>query len=294
MRLINRSLLLLLFVFHITIDNTVCSQPVSMSVPAQREIDTGNGKMQDTISSDDKLLDTLSDSLSVSNEVIGDDTSELDYPIDWGKRSFWATFADVIATILGIVAAIVTLVWMHKNSKKEAAKVQQQITLLEERNNHAKQQIQNQEKAIRESNEQSMRLNASIKRNVEDIKKYLTESELKIKLIEKKDTVHKTFVYLWNSSFRHEASKIKDGSIINNQAVLSGVIDIVTAIATFNDLHPSVSEKCVEKGKRCMGDMEYLSKKKKKGEDIAAWLEEIKQHFDELSDEMNNCINGLK
>ena len=32
-----------------------------------------------------------------------------------GKRTLWATISDAIATFLGIVAAIITLIWMHYN-----------------------------------------------------------------------------------------------------------------------------------------------------------------------------------
>ena len=212
----------------------------------------------------------------------------------WSKRSFWATFADVIATILGFVIAVLTLRWMNNNSKVEKQDVKDQIRLLKQGNQQANLQILNQERALKDSAEKSRRLNAALNGSVEDIKKYLTQNDLIVKLTEKKDTVNSTFNSLWNSVLRHGGSKLKDGSIINNSAVLNGIIKMETGINTFNDLLPVESEECKAASKVCLNDIDNVSKKKKKGEDIAQWLRDMKKHFDDLNKEMSNCINNIK
>ena len=85
-------------------------------------------------------------------------------------------------------------------------------------------------------------MNAALKESVEDIKDYLTKKDLVIKLKEKKDVVYGTFVSLWNSSLTKLAANVKDGSIINNQAVMNGIVSITSGITTFKDLP---EEKCV-------------------------------------------------
>lgn len=241
----------------------------------------------------EKVCAGISDSVGAT-AIQNQNSTVKEEPSDWGKRSYHATLADVIATVIGIVAAIITLIWMHCNSKKESEQVKQQLSLLKQGNQQAKQQIQNQERALEDSAENSRKLNASLKESVEKINQYLTQSEIIVKLTEKKDIVNSTFNSLWYSVLRHGGSKLKDGSIINNAAVLDGIIKMETGINTFNDLLPTVSEKCKEAGNVCLNDIDTISKKKKKGDDIAQWLQDMKAHFDKLNNEMSNCINNMK
>lgn len=237
------------------------------------------------------ITDSISDPTNNSHELM---PQEIEETHDWGERSYYATLADVIATILGIVAAIVTLIWMHCNSNKERKQVKQQLLLLKQGNNQAKRQIQNQEMALKISTDNNRRLNEALKESVEDIKNYLTQSDLKVKLTEKKDIVNSTFNSLWNSVIRHGGSKLKDGSIINNSAVLDGIIKMESGINTFNDLLPVASDNCKFAGEVCLHDIDNISKKKNRGEDIAQWLIDMKKHFDDLNKEMSNCINNIK
>lgn len=213
--------------------------------------------------------------------------------IDYAERTYKVNLYGLIATILGILTALGTLIWMHCNSKKENSKVQKQIELLEQNNKQSKEQIENQKQTLENSSEQSKKLNAALTESVNEINQYLTKSELKTKLIEKKDTVQNTFSYLWNSCFLNDTAQMIEGTLIKNQAVLNGLISIVNEIASFNDLHPRITKECVEKGTRCTKDLEELTTKKMKGYDPAAWLQSSKQHFTELEQEMTNCINNL-
>lgn len=234
------------------------------------------------------------DTTSITNENVESDSQGNEKSKNWGKLTYRVNFADLIATILGFLAAIVTLWVMKRNARSESADVQKQIALLKVGNQQAEQQIQNQNRALRDSAEKNRQLNTALKGNVEDIKKYLTQNDLKVKLTEKKDTVISTFTSLWNSVLRHGGSKIKDGSIINNPAVLNGIILIESGINTFNDLLPVASNNCRAAGKVCLDDVELISKKKKKGEDIAQWLQDMKSHFDDLNNEMSNCIKNIQ
>ena len=287
-----------LFIVFITfLSGTAFTQvPLLQNPFIQNSPDSSKNKYYDVtfFDTDSVFYDTTYNDVETEAEQSNtNDKEEINQP-DWGKRSFWATFADVIATVLGIFAALITLLWMHRNSQKDNVNVQKEIKLLEDGNDRAKQQIIVQERALKKSADQSRELNSALKSNVEDIKKYLTQSDLKVKLIEKKDTIYSTFSYLYNSSFVQEASKIKDGSIIRNQAVLQGVITIVTDITTFKDLHPTLSSNYDIYSQRCLDDMEQLSKKKQKGIDLVRWLKETKIHFEELKQEMESCIGSLK
>lgn len=287
-----------LFIVFITfLSGTAFTQvPLLQNPFIQNSPDSSKNKYYDVtfFDTDSVFYDTTYNDVETEAEQSNtNDKEEINQP-DWGKRSFWATFADVIATVLGIFAALITLLWMHRNSQKDNVNVQKEIKLLEDGNDRAKQQIIVQERALKKSADQSRKLNSALKSNVEDIKKYLTQSDLKVKLIEKKDTIYSTFSYLYNSSFVQEASKIKDGSIIRNQAVLQGVITIVTDITTFKDLHPTLSSNYDIYSQRCLDDMEQLSKKKQKGFDLVRWLKETKIHFEELKQEMESCIGSLK
>lgn len=291
MRHFIRVLLLLLVLI---IDVAAYSQTIPANSSSSREnSDSIEILTHDSIKEADcvNIVYSIGDTTSQSQNFTPHDKEETP---NWGKRSYHATLADVIATVLGIVAAIITLIWMHFNSKKESEQVKQQLLLLEQGNNQAKLQIQNQERALKDSTEKSRRLNAALKGNVENINKYLTQSDLKVKLTEKKDTVNSTFNSLWNSVLHRGGSKLKDGTIINNPAVLDGIITMETGINTFIDLLPVASEKCKAAGKICLDDIDYISKKKKKGEDIAQWLQDMKTHFDDLYNEMSICINNIK
>lgn len=240
------------------------------------------------------LVDSTGDTASITNADAENENQDNDKSKDWGELTYRVNFADLIATVLGFLAAIVTLLVMRCTAKRESDDVQQQISLLKESNQQAEQQIQNQNRALKDSAEKSRKLNAALKGNVEDIKKYLTQSDLKVKLTEKEDSVISTFTSLWNSVLRHGGSKIKDGSIINNPAVLNGIIMIESGINTFNDLLPVASNSCSAAGKICLDDIGLISKKKKKGEDIAQWLQDMKSHFEDLNNEMSKCIKNIK
>lgn len=219
---------------------------------------------------------------SMSDDDIVDNIIEY----NWTLYSF-------IATVCGIIAALITLWWMIKNSKRENVNFSKQLDELKKQTEKADQQIQNQEKEYREASDRSIKLNTSLKENVEDIKEYLTKKDLIIKLTEKKDTIYGTFKALWNSSLTKSAASVKDGTIVHNTAVMSGIITITTGITTFKDLLPEISGDFEEACKQCIDDVEQLSKIKKKGEDIAEWLKGVKTHFDDLDKEMSNCINNL-
>ena len=287
-------LCVLLLLLALMIDVTAYSQTNPSNItPSRENADSIENNRRDSIIDNDstEISENDSDTSSQGQDLASQEKEETH---NWGECSFWATFADVVFTFLGIIAALGTLWWMIKNSKGEKQQVNQQLSLLEQGNQQAKQQIQNQERALKDSSEKSRKLNASLKESVEKINKYLTQSDLKVKLTEKKDTVNSTFNSLWNSVLRRGGSKLKDGTIINNAAVLNGIITMETGINTFNDLLPVASEKCKAAGKICLDDIDYISKKKKKGEDIAQWLQDMKTHFDDLNNEMSNCINNMK
>lgn len=204
---------------------------------------------------------------------------------DW---NFWS----FVATVVGIIAALGTLWWMIKDSGRENENFLNQLDELKKQNQRADKQIQNQEKEFRVASERSRNLNTALKENVADIKDYLTKKDLVIKLTEKKDTIYGTFKSLWNSSFTKTASDVKDGTIVQNQAVMNGIISITTGITTFRDLIPNMSDSCEEACKMCIDDVEQLSKKKKK-EDISEWLKGMKKHFENLEKEMSSCIDNL-
>lgn len=204
---------------------------------------------------------------------------------DW---NFWS----FVATVVGIIAALGTLWWMIKDSGRENENFLNQLDELKKQNQRADKQIQNQEKEFRDASERSRNLNTALKENVADIKDYLTKKDLVIKLTEKKDTIYGTFKSLWNSSFTKTASDVKDGTIVQNQAVMNGIISITTGITTFRDLIPNMSDSCEEACKMCIDDVEQLSKKKKK-EDISEWLKGMKKHFENLEKEMSSCIDNL-
>ena len=204
---------------------------------------------------------------------------------DW---NFWS----FVATVVGIIAALGTLWWMIKDSGRENENFLNQLDELKKQNQRADKQIQNQEKELRDASERSRNLNTALKENVADIKDYLTKKDLVIKLTEKKDTIYGTFKSLWNSSFTKTASDVKDGTIVQNQAVMNGIISITTGITTFRDLIPNMSDSCEEACKMCIDDVEQLSKKKKK-EDISEWLKGMKKHFENLEKEMSSCIDNL-
>jgi len=69
---------------------------------------------------------------------------------------------------------------------------------------------------------------------------------------------------------------------------------IESGINTFNDLLPVVSNSCSAAGKICLDDIGLISKKKKKGEDIAQWLQDMNSHFENLNNEMSKCIKNIK
>jgi len=282
--------LLLLLAMKISLAAYPQTNP-SYSTPSRENADRIENNYRDSVIEIDsaEISDRIEDTTSRSRDMIPQKEST-----NWGKRSFWATFTDVVFTFFGIIAALWTLWWMIKNSRDEKQQVKQQLSLLEQGNLQAKLQIQNQERALKESSERSRKLNSALKESVEKINKYLTQSDLKVKLTEKKDTVNSTFNSLWNSVLRRGGSKLKDGTIINNAAVLTGIITMETGINTFNDLLPVASDKCKAVGKICLDDIDYISKKKKKGEDIAQWLQDMKTHFDDLYNEMSNCINNMK
>ena len=273
----------------------VCFQAKSLNDTTSRvDIVIGDSLKNDTsIKRYGSIIDYSNIDTTKKNQEQTAQEKEVKIP-DWSKCSYYATLADVIFTFLGIIAALATLLWMYNNSKGEKQQVKQQLFLLEQGNNQAKLQIQNQERALKDSAEKSRTLNEARKESVEDIKKYLTQSDLKVKLTEKKDTVNSTFNSLWNSVLRHGGSMLKDGSIINNSAVLNGIITMETCINTFNDLLPIESEKCEAAGRICLNDIDCISKKKKQGDDIAQWLKDMKNHFDDLNNEMSNCINSIK
>lgn len=204
---------------------------------------------------------------------------------DW---NFWS----FIATVIGIIAALGTLWWMIKDSGRENENFLNQLDELKKQNQRADKQIQNQEKELRDASERSRKLNTALKENVADIKDYLTKKDLVIKLTEKKDTIYGTFKSLWNSSFTKTASDVKDGTIVQNQAVMNGIISITTGITTFRDLITNMSDSCEEACKVCIDDVEQLSKKKKNG-DISEWLKGMKKHFENLEKEMSSCIDNL-
>lgn len=282
--------LLLLLAMKISLAAYSQTNP-SYSTPSRENADRIENNYRDSVIEIDsaEISNRIEDTTSRSQDMIPQKEST-----NWGKRSFWATFTDVVFTFFGIIAALWTLWWMIKNSRDEKQQVKQQLSLLEQGNLQAKLQIQNQERALKESSERSRKLNSALKESVEKINKYLTQSDLKVKLTEKKDTVNSTFNSLWNSVLRRGGSKLKDGTIINNAAVLTGIITMETGINTFNDLLPVASDKCKAVGKICLDDIDYISKKKKKGEDIAQWLQDMKTHFDDLYNEMSNCINNMK
>ena len=215
-----------------------------------------------------------------ANSVLSDGTKP-----DWNLCSF-------IATVVGIVAALGTLFWMIRDSNRENENFLNQLGELKKQNQRADKQLQNQEKELRDASERSRKLNAALKESVEDIKDYLTKKDLVIKLKEKKDVVYGTFVSLWNSSLTKLAANVKDGSIINNQAVMNGIVSITSGITTFKDLIPNISDSCEEACRLCVEDMAQLSKKKKKG-DISEWLKGMKKHFEDLEKEMSSCIDNL-
>ena len=229
---------------------------------------------------DSKMANFQTDSDRVTKSVISNKTKQ-----DW---DFWS----FIATIVGIVTAIGTLWWMIKNSKRENKNFLNQLDELKKQNQKADKQIQNQEKEYRDASERSRKLNTALKENVTEIKDYLTKNDLMIKLKEKKDSIYGTFKALWNSSLTKSASNVKDGSIVQNPAVMKGIITITKGITAFRDLMPNVSDSCEEACKACIDDIEQLSKKKKKG-DISEWLKGMKKHFEDLEKEMTSCIDNL-
>lgn len=222
----------------------------------------------------------------VANTLSEDLVPNSSYGYNWTLWSF-------IATVGGILATLITLWWMIHNSKRENLNFSKQLDELKKHNQKADKQLQIQEKEYLEASERSMKLNTSLKENIEDIKEYLTKNDLIIKLTEKKDTIYGTFTSLWNSSFTKSASNVKDGTIVQNNVVMNGIITITTGITTFQDLIPNISADCGETCKLCIYDLEQLSKKRKKGDDISEWLKNLKQHFEKLEKEMSDCINNL-
>lgn len=263
------------------------SQVVSSSVSQYDTNDSncntiGSNPGQDSVfvSKNDLKTADFQTSNEKTNGVISNNTKP-----DW---NFWS----FVATVVGIVAALGTLWWMIKDSGRENENYLNQLDELKKQNQRADKQIQNQEKELRDASERSSKLNTALKENVADIKDYLTKKDLVIKLTEKKDTIYGTFKSLWNSSFTKAASDVKDGSIVQNQAVMNGIISITTGITTFRDLIPNMSDGCEEACKMCIDDVERLSKKKKK-EDISEWLKGMKKHFENLEKEMSSCIDNL-
>lgn len=227
-----------------------------------------------------KTANFQTDSDGVTKSVISNKTKQ--------DLDFWS----FIITIVGIVTAIGTLWWMIINSKRENKNFLNQLDELKKQNQKADKQILNQEKEYRDASERSRKLNTALKENVAEIKDYLTKNDLMIKLKEKKDGIYGTFKALWNSSLTKSASNVKDGSVVQNPAVMKGIITITKGITAFRDLMPNMSDSCEEACKACIDDIEQLSKKKKKG-DITEWLKGMKKHFEDMEKEMSSCIDNL-
>lgn len=267
--------------------NCGLSQDVSSSVSQYDTNDSncntiGSNSGQDSgfVSKNNLKTADFQTSNEKTNGVISNNTKP-----DW---NFWS----FITTIVGIVTAIGTLWWMIINSKRENKNFLNQLDELKKQNQKADKQIQNQEKEYRDASERSRKLNTALKENVTEIKDYLTKNDLMIKLKEKKDGIYGTFKALWNSSLTKSASNVKDGSVVQNPAVMKGIITITKGITAFKDLMPNMSDSCEEACKACIDDIEQLSKKKKKG-DISEWLKGMKKHFEDMEKEMSSCIDNL-
>lgn len=171
-------ILLLLLVLIIDIAAYSQTNP-SKSTSSRENADRIENNLHDSVikveNDSAKISDSISDTTSQNQKLLTQEKTT-----NWGKRSFWATITDVVFTFLGIIAALLTLWWMIKNSKEEKQQVKQQLTLLEHGNQQAKQQIQNQELALIDSSEKSRKLNASLTESVEKINNYLTQSDLKV------------------------------------------------------------------------------------------------------------------
>lgn len=267
--------------------NCGLSQDVSSSVSQYDTNDSncntiGSNSGQDSgfVSKNNLKTADFQTSNEKTNGVISNNTKP-----DW---NFWS----FITTIVGIVTAIGTLWWMIINSKRENKNFLNQLDELKKQNQKADKQIQNQEKEYRDASERSRKLNTALKENVTEIKDYLTKNDLMIKLKEKKDGIYGTFKALWNSSLTKSASNVKDGSVVQNPAVMKGIITITKGITAFKDLMPNMSDSCEEACKACIDDIEQLLKKKKKG-DISEWLKGMKKHFEDMEKEMSSCIDNL-
>lgn len=198
-----------------------------------------------------------------------------------------------IATIIGAILTLATIVIMICSNKKQNKDTQKQINLLTQQSKQTEKQIINQERTLRVSSIESNKLIKTLNNNVEDIKEYTVRKDLSIKITELKEDIYSSYKFMYESIFCQEIAKIKDGTIIKDPTVYSNVVRIATNITTVISLIPNELYKC-DASDLCLDDLKMLSKKRRKGDNKSEWLKNMNAHFEQLNNELKDILDEMK
>ena len=258
-------------------------------LPSTRPLMLKDSLMSDSIQFDDSVIVQNADTvlyLGQNNEkterIGADEKGTLDQATKWNRNTFWATFFGIILTLATIIAMIV----IHKKQSKDT---KDEIKQLENQNKNATTLIRNQEKSFRNESRRSYNLNKSLENNVSDIKRYMMDKDLVIKIKEKKSSIYNTFMFISSTSF--SGSELKKGTLLkNHDAMLNAAIEIIKNISIIGELLPEQSDSFIRFADLCREDMESLSEEQ---EDVILWITDAKSHFTQLDNELDVLINNL-
>lgn len=191
----------------------------------------------------------------------------------------------IVALVVGVVGWRITLN-IYKKQCRESNKA---LNALESQSRNLSRLIRSYKQESVAAENRSFTLNESIKENVSDIKAYMFQKDLIIKLTERKSSICKTFLFINENCL--EGFDLNKGKSLSNLAILDAVIKINRDISIVEELLPEKSDNFTKLVAACNNDLKCLS------EEIVnpyEWLNESKQHFEALESELNDLINKLK
>lgn len=208
---------------------------------------------------------------------------EINNETNWNKRSYMATICGGLLTLI----TIFVMIYIHNKQTKGTDK---QIKALQKQNLNTIRLIKNQERASHDAMIRSNNLNSSLQRNVSDIKHYMMDKDLVIKITERKASIYKTFMFISGTSFT--GSELKKGTLLqNHDAILDATIKMSRDIEIIGDLLPEKTETFSNLAQSCQDDLTSLSYNHK---DVIQWIKDTQTHFSQLDGELNVLIENIR
>lgn len=225
----------------------------------------------------------MTDSFMAMADSIETTIKENNNETNWNRRSCIATICGGLLTLITIFVMIIIHIKQTKGTDK-------QIKALHKQNLNTIRLIKNQERASHDAMIRSNNLNSSLQKNVSDIKHYMMDKDLVIKITERKASIYKTFMFISGTSFT--GSELKKGTLLqNHDAILDATIKMSRDIEIVGDLLPDKTQTFITLAQSCQDDLTSLSYNHK---DVIQWIKDTQNHFSQFDSELDVLIDNIR